>query len=135
MDGFGVQTFRFVNDEGKSKLVKFHFKSQQGLASLVWEEAQTVAGQNPDFHRQDLFDSIEAGNSPEWELSVQIVDEEDVLKYGMDLLDPTKILPVEHAPLQPLGKFVLNRNPTNYFVETEQAMVSYSSFSRSLYVC
>lgn len=135
MDGFGVHTFRFVNDEGKSKLVKFHFKSQQGLASLVWEEAQTVAGQNPDFHRQDLFDSIEAGNSPEWELSVQIVDEEDVLKYGMDLLDPTKILPVEHAPLQPLGKFVLNRNPTNYFVETEQAMVSYSLFSRSLYVC
>lgn len=124
MDGFGVHTFRFVNDDGESKLVKFHFISKQGKASLIWEEAQNIAGQNGDFHRQDLADAIDAGNYPEWEFGVQIINEEDSLKFGMDMLDPTKILPVEYAPIQPLGRIVLNRNPTNYFVETEQAMFS-----------
>ncbi|KZF18935.1 catalase-domain-containing protein [Xylona heveae TC161] len=122
MDGFGIHTFRFVNDEGKSKLVKFHFKTQQGLASLTWPEAQGLGGQNPDWHRQDLFESIDSGAYPEWEVSVQIMEEEDVLKYGVDLLDPTKIVPVEYVPLTPLGKFVLTENPRNYFAETEQAM-------------
>lgn len=123
MDGFGVHTFRFVNDEGKSKLVKFHFTSQQGSASLVWPEAQALNGKNADAHREDLWDAIETGNYPEWEMGVQIVEEEHVQKYGFDLLDPTKILPVEQAPITPIGKLVLNRNVRNYFAETEQSMV------------
>lgn len=124
IDGFGVHTFRFVNDEGKSKLVKYHFKTKQGLASLVWTEALTLNGQNPDFHRADLFDAIESGNFPEWEVGVQIMEESDVLRWGIDLLDPTKIVPVENVPITPIGKLVLNRNTVNYFAETEQVMVS-----------
>ncbi|KAH6919205.1 catalase-like domain-containing protein [Coprinopsis sp. MPI-PUGE-AT-0042] len=122
MDGFGVHTFRFVTDEGKSKLVKFHFTSKQGKASLIWPEAQALNGKNPDFHRQDLWDAIEDGNYPEWEMGVQVMEEEDVLKWGIDLLDPTKIVPVEYVPITPLGKLVLNRNVRNYFAETEQSM-------------
>lgn len=124
MDGFGVHSFRLVNDKGESHLVKFHWKTKQGLASLIWEEAQILSGKNADFHRQDLWDAIQAGNGPEWELSIQLVKEEDALAFGFDLLDPTKILPLEFAPLQPLGVMKLDRNPTNYFAETEQAMVS-----------
>lgn len=82
-----------------------------------------MSGKNADYHRQDLWDAIESGNGPEWEVSVQIVDEEDALAYGVDLLDPTKILPVEQVPLQPLGLLKLDANPVNYFAETEQAMV------------
>ncbi|ROT40488.1 catalase-3 [Sodiomyces alkalinus F11] len=122
MDGFGVNTYRFVNDAGESKLAKWHFKTQQGLASLVWEEAQVLSGKNADYHRQDLWDAIESGHGPEWEVSVQIVNEEDVLAYGFDLLDPTKILPVEDVPLQPLGRLKLDANPVNFFAETEQIM-------------
>lgn len=124
MDGFGVHTFRFVNDDGDSKLVKFHFKTKQGLASLVWSEALVLNGQNPDYHREDLFKAIESGNYPEWEIGVQIMEESDVLRWGFDLLDPTKIVPVELAPITPLGKLVLNKNTVNYFAETEQSMVS-----------
>lgn len=124
MDGFGVHSFRLVNDKGESHLVKFHWKTKQGLASLIWEEAQILSGKNADFHRQDLWDAIQAGNGPEWELSIQLVKEEDALAFGFDMLDPTKILPLEFAPLQPLGVMKLDRNPTNYFAETEQAMVS-----------
>lgn len=124
IDGFGVHTFRFVNDEGNSKLVKYHFKTKQGLASLVWSEALTLNGQNPDFHRADLFEAIESGNFPEWEVGVQIMEESDVLRWGIDLLDPTKFVPVEKVPITPIGKMVLNRNTANYFAETEQAMVS-----------
>ncbi|KAL1962269.1 hypothetical protein VTN77DRAFT_9859 [Rasamsonia byssochlamydoides] len=122
MDGFGVHTFRFVTDDGSSKLVKFHWTSLQGKAGLVWEEAQAAAGKNLDYMRQDLWDNIAAGRYPEWELGVQIVDEEDQLSFGFDLLDPTKILPVEYVPITPLGKMQLNRNPLNYFAETEQVM-------------
>ncbi|KAL4904131.1 catalase B [Aspergillus multicolor] len=122
VDGFGVHTYRFVTDDGSSKLVKFHWKTLQGVASLVWEEAQQVSGKNPDYLRQDLFEAIEAGRYPEWELNVQIVDEEDQLRWGFDLLDPTKIIPEEYAPLTPIGKMTLNRNPRNYFAETEQVM-------------
>lgn len=122
MDGFGVHTFRFVKDDGSSKLIKWHFKTRQGKASLVWEEAQVLAGKNADFHRQDLWDAIESGNGPEWELAVQVVDEEKALAFGFDLLDPTKIIPEELAPLVPLGVMKLDRNPTNYFAETEQVM-------------
>ncbi|RYP69230.1 hypothetical protein DL771_006198 [Monosporascus sp. 5C6A] len=122
MDGFGVHTFRLVTDDGKSKLVKWHWKTKQGRASLVWEEAQVIAGKNADFHRADLFDAIASGNFPEWELAVQVVDEDKALAFGFDLLDPTKIIPEELAPLQKLGVMRLDRNPTNYFAETEQIM-------------
>ncbi|KAK2785018.1 hypothetical protein FQN53_008069 [Emmonsiellopsis sp. PD_33] len=122
VDGFGIHTFRLVTDEGKSRLVKFHWKSLQGKAGMVWEEAQAVAGKNPDFHRKDLWDAIEAGRFPEWEFGVQIVDEEDQLKFGFDLLDPTKIIPEDLVPVTKLGKMTLNRNPRNYFAETEQVM-------------
>lgn len=122
MDGWGVHTFRFVTGDGKSKLVKFRFQTLQGKASLLWEEAQVTAGKNADFHRQDLWDSIESGSYPEWEFQAQIMDEEDQLRFGFDLLDPTKIVPEELVPFTPLGKLSLNRNPSNYFAETEQVM-------------
>ncbi|KAJ5691972.1 hypothetical protein N7462_001395 [Penicillium macrosclerotiorum] len=122
VDGFGVHTFRLVTDSGKSKLVKFHWKSVQGKASFVWEEAQQISGKNADYMRQDLFDAIEAGRYPEWELGVQIMDESDQLRFGFDLLDPTKIVPEEYVPVTKLGKMQLNRNPKNYFAETEQVM-------------
>ncbi|KAI6090372.1 catalase 3 precursor [Hypoxylon rubiginosum] len=122
MDGFGVHTYRLVTDDGASKLVKWHWKTKQGRASLYWEEAQVLAGKNADAHRQDLFDAIASGNGPEWELAVQVVDEDKALAFGFDLLDPTKIIPEELAPLQKLGVMKLHTNPTNYFAETEQIM-------------
>ncbi|KAK4456118.1 catalase A2 [Podospora aff. communis PSN243] len=120
MDGFGVHTFRLVTDDGQTKLIKWHWKTLQGKASLVWEEAQVLGGKNADAHRQDLFDAIASGNPPSWELNVQVVDEDRALAFGFDLLDPTKFIPEELAPLQPLGKMTLDINPTNYFAETEQ---------------
>ncbi|KAK9790407.1 putative CATB protein [Seiridium cardinale] len=122
MDGFGIHTFRLVTDDGTSKLIKWHWKSKQGKASYVWEEAQIIAGKNADMHRQDLWDAISSGSGPEWELCVQVVDEEKVLAFGFDLFDPTKIIPEEYAPLQALGVMKLHTNPTNYFSETEQIM-------------
>ncbi|KAM3514798.1 hypothetical protein MY11210_001522 [Beauveria gryllotalpidicola] len=122
MDGFGVHTYRLVTDKGDAKLVKWHWRSKQGLASLYQEESQHISGKGADFHRQDLYDAIEAGYYPEWELSVQIVDEDKALAFGFDLLDPTKILPEELAPLHPLGVMRLDANPVNYFAETEQVM-------------
>ncbi|KAJ5633200.1 Catalase B [Penicillium lividum] len=122
VDGFGVHTYRLVTDNGASKLVKFHWKSLQGKASFVWEEAQQTAGKNADYIRQDLWDAIEAGRYPEWELGVQIMNEDDQLRFGFDLLDPTKIVPEELVPITKLGKMQLNRNPRNYFAETEQVM-------------
>ncbi|KAH7354285.1 catalase-3, partial [Plectosphaerella cucumerina] len=122
MNGFGVNTYRFVTDDGDSKLIKWHFRSKQGLASLLWEEAQVLAGRNPDYHRQDLWDAIEAGNGPEWDVAVQIIDEEDAEAFGFDLLDATKLLPEELVPLQVLGRLKLDANPKNYFAETEQIM-------------
>jgi catalase len=130
-DGFGVHTFRLVTDNGVSRLVKWHWKTKQGKASLVWEEAQALAGKNPDFHRQDLWDAIVSGNGPEWELAVQVVDEDKALAFGFDLLDPTKMIPEELVPLQVLGVMKLDMNPTNYFAETEQVMVSQTMHSRS----
>ncbi|KAI1106263.1 CATB protein [Jackrogersella minutella] len=122
MDGFGIHTFRLVKDDGTSQLVKWHWKTKQGRASLYWEEAQILSGKNADAHRQDLFEAIASGNGPEWELAVQVVDEDKALAFGFDLLDPTKILPEEFAPLQKLGVMKLHTNPTNYFAETEQIM-------------
>jgi catalase len=120
MQGFGVHTFRFVNQDGKSCFVKFHWKPLLGVHSLLWDEAQKLAGKDPDHHRRDLWEAIEAGDYPEFELGVQIVDEQDEFKFDFDLLDPTKLIPEELVPVQPIGKMVLNRNPDNFFAETEQ---------------
>lgn len=120
MQGFGIHTFRMINTEGKSTFVKFHWKPKYGTCSLVWDEAQKLAGKDTDFHRRDLWESIEMGDYPEWELGVQIIAEEDEHKFDFDILDPTKIIPEELVPVTPLGKMVLNRNPDNYFAETEQ---------------
>jgi catalase len=121
MEGFGVHTFRLVNDDGETSLVKFHWKPVLGVHSLIWEEAQIAAGVDPDFHRRDLYDAIEAGAFPEWELGIQVMpDTDDETFEGIDLLDPTKIVPEELCPVQRIGKLVLNGNPTNFFAETEQ---------------
>ncbi|MFC9328663.1 catalase [Kitasatospora sp. NPDC057015] len=121
MEGFGVHTFRLVNAEGASSLVKFHWKPKAGVHSLVWEEAQLINGMDPDFHRRDLADAIEAGNFPQWELGVQVFpDTPEQTFQGIDLLDPTKIVPEELAPVRPIGLLTLDANPTNYFAETEQ---------------
>ena len=120
MEGFGIHTFRLINTEGKASFVKFHWKPKQGVCSLVWDEAQKLAGKDTDYHRRDLWEAIEMGDYPEWELGVQIVPEEDEHKFEFDLLDPTKIIPEELVPVTPLGKLVLNRNPDNFFAETEQ---------------
>ncbi|MDT0407718.1 MULTISPECIES: catalase [Streptomyces] len=121
MEGFGVHTFRLQNAAGETTLVKFHWKPKLGVHSLVWEEAQLAAGADPDFHRRDLADAIEAGAFPEWELGIQTFpDTPEQTFEGIDLLDPTKIVPEELAPVQPIGRLVLNRNPSNYFAETEQ---------------
>ncbi|MEU8893422.1 catalase [Streptomyces sp. NPDC048442] len=121
MEGFGVHTFRLVNAEGGTTLAKFHWKPKLGVHSQVWEEAQITQGMDPDFHRRDLADAIEAGAYPQWELGVQIFpDNPEQVFEGIDLLDPTNLAPEELAPVQPVGLLTLNANPTNYFAETEQ---------------
>jgi len=120
MEGFGVHTFRFVNAAGESNFVKFHWKPLLGVHSVAWDEAQNISGKDPDFHRRDLWDAIESGAFPEWELGVQIVPESDEFKFEFDLLDPTKLIPEELVPVQRIGKMTLNRNPDNFFAETEQ---------------
>jgi catalase len=120
MEGFGVHTFRLVNAKGKARFVKFHWKPLKGVKSLVWDEAQKISGKDPDFHRRDLFESIERGDYPEWELGLQIVEEADEFKFDFDLLDPTKLIPEELVPVRRVGKMTLTRNTDNYFAETEQ---------------
>ena len=120
MEGFGLHTFRLVNAEGKAVFVKFHWKPLLGVHSVAWDEAQKISGKNSDFHRQDLFEAIESGCFPEWEFGVQIIPEEDEHKFDFDLLDPTKLIPEELVPVLPIGKMTLNRNPDNFFAETEQ---------------
>jgi catalase len=120
MEGFGVHTFRFINDRGKARFVKFHWKPLLGLHSVVWDEAQKISGKDPDFHRRDLWEAIENGDYPEWELGVQIVEEKDEHSFDFDLLDPTKIIPEELVPVRRIGRMTLNRNPDNFFAETEQ---------------
>lgn len=119
-----------VTAQGASKLIKWHWKTKQGKAAYLWEEAQTISGKNPDFHRQDLFNAISSGQFPEWDLAVQVVDESQAEAFGFDLLDPTKIIPEELAPLQTLGTMRLDLNPTNYFAEVEQVMVCLMSPQR-----
>ena len=121
MEGFGVHTFRLVNADGDTCLVKFHWKPKAGVHGLVWEEAQLLCGLDPDFHRRDLADAIEAGNFPQWDLGVQVMPEtDDELFEGIDLLDPTKFVPEELCPVQVIGTMTLTANPVNYFAETEQ---------------
>lgn len=121
MEGFGVHTFRTVNAAGETALVKFHWKPRLGVHSLTWEEAQLLGGIDPDFHRRDLADAIESGAYPQWELGLQVFeDTDDETFQGIDLLDPTKLVPEELAPVQPVGLLTLTANPTNFFAETEQ---------------
>jgi catalase len=120
MQGFGVHTFRFVNADGESQFVKFHWSPVLGTHSLVWDEAVKISGADPDFHRRDLWEAIEAGEFPEYELSIQLFTEEQAAGFSFDVLDATKIVPEELVPLVPIGRMVLNRNPDNFFAETEQ---------------
>ena len=120
MEGFGVHTFRLVNSRGESHFVKFHWKPRLGIHGLAWDEAQKIAGKDPDFHRRDLWEAIAAGDFPEWELGVQLIPPDKEHAYGVDLLDPTKLIPEELVPVQRIGKLVLDRNPDNFFAETEQ---------------
>jgi len=120
MQGFGVHTFRFVNAAGESTFVKFHWSPVAGTHSLLWDEAVKISGADSDFHRRDLWEAIEAGAYPQWELGVQLFDEEKAQGFSFDVLDPTKLIPEELIPLRPIGRMVLNRNPDNFFAETEQ---------------
>ncbi|MDM0117012.1 catalase HPII [Variovorax sp. J22R133] len=120
IEGFGVHTFRFVNSRGESHFVKFHWKPKLGVHGLVWDEAQKLAGQDADFHRRDLWEAIDSGEFPEWELGVQMIPPDKEHSFGFDLLDPTKLIPEEMVPVQRIGRLVLNRNPDNFFAETEQ---------------
>ncbi|MES2533030.1 MAG: catalase HPII [Pseudomonadota bacterium] len=120
MEGFGVHTFRFVNSRGESHFVKFHWKPKLGIHGLAWDEAQKIAGKDADFHRRDLWEAIENGDFPEWELGVQMIPADKEHAFGIDLLDPTKLIPEELVPVQKIGKMVLDRNPDNFFAETEQ---------------
>jgi catalase len=120
MQGFGVHSFRMVNDAGESVFVKFHWTPMAGTHSLVWDEAVKISGADPDFHRRDLWERIEAGAFPEYELGLQIFTEEQAEQFSFDILDATKIIPEELIPLRPVGRMVLNRNPDNFFAETEQ---------------
>jgi catalase len=120
MQGFGVHTFRLINEQGKSTFVKFHWRPLAGTHSLDWDESVKISGADPDFHRRDLWEAIEAGAFPEWELSFQIFTEEQAEGFSFDVLDATKLVPEELVPLTPVGRLVLNRNPDNFFAETEQ---------------
>ena len=120
MESFSINTFRFVNDKGVSHFVRFHWKPLLGVHSLVWDEAQKIAGKDPDYNRRDLFEAIECGNFPEWEFGVQILKEEEEFNFDFDILDPTKVWPEEEIPVKIIGKMTLNRNVDNFFAETEQ---------------
>ncbi len=120
IEGFGVHTFRLVNDEGKSTYVKFHWRPKLGMASVIWDEAVKISGADPDYHRRDLWNAIEEQNFPEWELGVQLFDEDFANSFDFDVLDSTKLIPEEILPLRIVGRMVLDRNVDNYFAETEQ---------------
>jgi catalase len=120
MEGFGIHTFRFVDARDRSTFVKFHWRPKIGAASVLWDEAVKINGADPDFHRRDLFDAIARGDFPEWEFAVQAFDQTTADGLAFDVLDPTKLIPEEIVPLEPIGRMVLDRNPTNFFAETEQ---------------
>jgi catalase len=121
IEGFGVHTFRMVNANGKSHFVKFHWKPELGLQSTTWDEARKIAGADPDFHRRDLYEAIESGDFPVWKLGIQVFDEAWAAKQPYDVLDATKLIPEEDIPVRFIGKMTLNRNPDNFFAETEQS--------------
>ena len=120
IEGFGVHTFRLINDKGASTFVKFHWRPKLGLQSTIWDEACKIAGADPDFHRRDMFEAVTAGNFPEWELAVQLFTEQQADSFPFDHLDATKLIPEELIPLKVIGRMVLNRWPNNFFAETEQ---------------
>lgn len=120
MEGFGVHTFRLVNAEGKSTFVKFHWKPKFGMQSVMWNEALKINGADPDFHRRDLWEAIECGDYPEWELGLQLFDEKQAEQFPFDVLDATKLIPEEDIPLRMVGRLVLDRRVDNFFAETEQ---------------
>jgi len=120
MEGFGVHTFRLVNSDGKSHYVKFHWKPKQGLQSVVWNEALKINGMDPDFHRRDMWDAVDAGDYPEWELGIQVFDDNFADEFPFDILDSTKLIPEEDVPVQIIGRMVLDDNVDNFFAETEQ---------------
>ena len=120
MEGFGVHSFRLINEAGESTYVKFHWRPKLGMQSVVWDEALKISGGDPDFHRRDLWNAINTGSFPEWELAVQLFDEDFATKFDFDILDATKLIPEEVVPLRVIGRMVLDRNPDNYFAETEQ---------------
>lgn len=121
IEGFGVHTFKFINAHGHTTFVKFHWKPKLGVHSVAWNEAQKISGFDADFHRRDLWEAIEQGQFPQWDLGVQLIPEEDEMKFSFDILDPTKIIPEELVPIKIIGTMTLNRNPENFFAETEQA--------------
>lgn len=120
IEGFGVHSFRLLNDAGESTFVKFHWRPKLGLQSTIWDEAMKIAGADPDFHRRDMFEAITTGNFPEWEFAVQLFTQEEAEKFPFDHLDPTKLIPEELVPLKVIGRMVLDRWPDNFFAETEQ---------------
>ncbi|HEV6966746.1 catalase [Roseateles sp.] len=120
MQGFGVNTYRLVDEAGRARFVKFHWLPKAGTHSLVWDEAVKIAGADPDYHRRDLWEAIESGNYPEWELALQVFTDEQAEAFSFDVLDPTKLVPEELVPLRRVGRLVLDRNPDNFFAETEQ---------------
>ena len=120
IEGFGVHSFRLVNARGKSSFVKFHWKPKLGLQSTCWDEAVKIAGADPDYHRRDLYEAIASGDFPAWDLAIQVFDEEFAAAQPYDVLDATKLIPEEDVPLQIIGRMVLDRNPDNFFAETEQ---------------
>jgi catalase len=120
MQGFGVHTFRFVNADGKATFVKFHWTPKLGMQSVMWNEAVKINGADPDFHRRDLWDAIQSGNFPEWELGIQAFDDDFADRFDFDVLDATKLIPEELVPLRPIGRLVLDRMVDNFFAETEQ---------------
>jgi catalase len=121
MEGFGVHTFRFINGEGQSRFVKFHLRPVLGAQSTCWDEAVKISGADPDYHRKDLWEAIDAGDFPEWDFGVQVFDEAWAAKQPYDVLDATKLIPEEDIPVEIIGRMTLNRNPDNFFAETEQA--------------
>jgi catalase len=120
MEGFGVHTFRMINADGKSRFVKFHWKPKQGMQSVVWNEALKINGADPDFHRRDLWDAIGAGDYPEWDLGIQVFDDDFADRFEFDILDATKIIPEEQVPIRRVGRLVLDQVVDNFFAETEQ---------------
>ncbi|MEI7924805.1 MAG: catalase, partial [Chloroflexota bacterium] len=128
MEGFGVHTFRMVNAEGAVRFVKFHWKPARGIHSLVWDEAQKISGRDPDFLRRDLWESIRAAHYPEFDLALQVIDEGEEGRFEFDVLDATKLWPEELVPLRRVGRLVLNRNPENFFAETEQVAFHLGNF-------